>query len=357
VTVTGPHFAFPGICDLGNGELIMFARDGPGHGGTAQAIRSWRTTNGNDATPTWTQDADVVTRAKPPVDWRDPCAMTTGQGTIIVTMFGGGHAYCSRSTDRGATWSAPILLGQEPDAFGPTGRSACSGPAVEVVPGVLMAAVHGAPVPRVVPSTSTTAPSGTDDGGDDPIVNPTSVRVISSTDDGLTWGRSTLVADSEGDQVKYFEPNLCVLDTGELYCMLRVSTNVRRYSTSTDQGATWSKPVELPMQKVSGRPTTIQCSDPARTMLHVYRPTSIARMARYVTSTDRGRTWGEPGVLTPGAGAVTPGPGGWFTYAQMVETAPGDVAVAFSVESNPGAHDGIGGASYLFFDRITATER
>jgi len=90
-------------------------------------------------------------------------------------------------------------------------------------------------------------------------------------------------------------------------------------------------------------------------MLHVYRPSNHPHQAMYMTSTDRGRTWGTPGLLTPGAGIVTPGPGGIFTYAQMVETAPGNVAVAFSVESNTKAIDTIDGASYLFFDRITAS--
>jgi len=90
-------------------------------------------------------------------------------------------------------------------------------------------------------------------------------------------------------------------------------------------------------------------------MLHIYRPSNHPHLAMYMASTDRGRTWGTPGLFTAGAGTVTPGPGGIFTYAQMVETAPGDVAVAFSVESNIKAIDSIDGASYLFFDRITAS--
>ena len=39
----------------------------------------------------------------------------------------------------------------------------------------------------------------------------------------------------------------------------------------------------------------------------------------------------------------------------MVETAPGNVAVAFSVETNTKTIDTIDGASYLFLDLITAS--
>ena len=119
-----------------------------------------------------------------------------------------------------------------------------------------------------------------------------SSRVVFSHDDGLTWGSSTLVADGPTDGVAYQESNLRVLDNGEVNCMHLTGTNRRLYSISTDVGATWSKPVLLPLTHASGRPSTIQCTDSAKTMLHVYRPSNRPLQAGYMTSTDRGRTLG-----------------------------------------------------------------
>jgi hypothetical protein len=322
MTVTGPSFAFPGIAHHGGGELQMFCTDGGGHGGPEYALRSWRSL---DNGATWTQDSNVTTTTTA----RDPAGFVTSAGTTLVTAFapsGDPGAFVYRSTDGGHTWSARINLFTIFDEWERGG--ACSGPVVQLADGTLVASVYSG-------SAVTTY--------DDAIV-------VFSSDDGVTWGGPVVVAHGDTAGHHFHEPNLLVLATGELVCFLRTPVQGVKRSVSVDGGLTWSTPTTV-LHGLQGRPNAVQTADGTVVMFN--RPAQHQRRAVYYTSADGGVTWGPQGVLTRGAGSVTPGPAGWSVYSQAVETSPNDLAVAFAVETGPGEPDSIAAASWLFFTRVT----
>jgi hypothetical protein len=320
MTVIGPFFGFPGIVNYGAGELQVFCTEASGHAGGERGMPSWRSLDGG---LTWTFDATVTSSTTA----RDPCGFVTSAGTTLVTCFapaGAEGSFVYRSTDKGATWSSRIGLHgyDDPDTY-----SACSGPVVQLAGGKLLASVYTRPAA----------------GGDWSSV------VVSSTDDGLTWSDPVLVAEGAGGR-SFQEPNLLLLGNGDIVCFHRSTLGVVFRSVSSDGGATWSAPQSV-IGGLQGRPNAVLTSD--GTVILMNRPTDYARRGVYCASSDNGVTWGTLGVLTKGAGTVTPGPAGWFVYAQGVETAPNDIAVAFSVETGPGAPDNIASEAWLFFTRIT----
>ena len=307
MTVTGPHFGFPGVCHLGGGELLAFARDGSGHGGTTHALRSWRST---DYGATWAQDTDVRTGDP----GRDPTAMVTSVGTVVVLAFpnvsNGNAVSCFRSTDNGATWSAPITVYQDAG-----NRAACSGPPVQLADGTLVAPVY-------VRENAGTYWSSV---------------VAFSNDDGATWGSPVTVADGPADSSNFQEPNLLLLASGTLACFHRTTDGAMKRNVSTDNGATWSTP-EVVLSGVEGRPHVVQATD--GTVLCFNRPSDFTRRGVYYASADGGVTFGPQGVFTE-VGRDVPGPAGWHVYAQAVEVAANDFVVVFANEA------------WLFSPRIT----
>lgn len=96
----GRHFAFPGVAQAANGDILVVARDGrthvsPGDYGKIALIRS------RDHGLTW--DPRTTALEKVNTDLRDPSILRMKDGTILLTCTAG----TMRSTDNGRSWDAP----------------------------------------------------------------------------------------------------------------------------------------------------------------------------------------------------------------------------------------------------------
>ena len=277
----GRHFAFPGVAELANGDLLVVCREGDAHVCPRGRIVMSRSTDGGR---TWSARETIYDT---PSDERDPAILCLADGTVVVShntwdSWRASPALCKKyaeetahmekvgwgkysgswlmiSKDSGHTWSerrkAPV--------FGPHGPVA--GP-----DGALYWVGH---VSR--------------DG--------TSVVAIYRTADlGLTWTRYAEVAycppEVKSATTEFFdEPNLIFLPEGKAICTIRADLDgYVRQSCSNDSGKTWSWPKRLP---VWGYPQQLCRLDDGRILLsYGYRrePYGI----RACLSADGGRTYG-----------------------------------------------------------------
>lgn len=176
--------------------------------------------------------------------------------------------------------------------------------------------------------------------------------IARSTDGGLTWRNAVLAMDSGNDPyaayTSYDEPLLVRLKNGKLAMFARTwvfdgRTNNITVVYSSDEGATWTQPVEC-FPHAGGHPMVIAA--PNGTLVACYRyhggsfgSTSGPTWTR--SSADNGKTWTNEVQI----GAVTPNH--LSSYGQMVVLDPtgqttNDVACFFGEESSTtGAGGGV----------------
>jgi hypothetical protein len=155
--------------------------------------------------------------------WVTPMGVTTiSTGRVIVTYFKDNAGarpldgiFLIYSDDNGVTWGSEIQINS---SF--TQDSYLSGRAIELANGNLLVTVEGF------------------NSGD----AFSTMRVFTSTDQGVTWGSETTLATGSRH---YYEGQLGQLTTGRVLCLLRTTAGVGDiYSAySDDNGATWSAPV------------------------------------------------------------------------------------------------------------------
>ena len=112
------------------------------------------------------------------------------------------------------------------------------------------------------------------------------VFVVTSSDRGDTWSAPVLMDENSGNA--FSEP--CLLETapGEILCVLRHSPEQRLYtSSSSDGGATWSRPTPTGMQGLPGH--VIKLSDGRLVCAYGRREPPYGIYA--CLSEDHGRTW------------------------------------------------------------------
>lgn len=188
---------------------------------------------------TWSSASEIYADAT--YDVRNGGILRTSAGTLLVSFclvdhteyaaavlsgdysayFIAGGMYVIRSTDNGATWGSPINLG---DTF--TTGSISGGPPVQLSDDTLICPFYG----------YNTGES----------VNRRSVRVMTSADDGLTWGSEVTVSNGVTRGNDLAEPCLTVYGADQLLCFIRnVSTTNTEKVLSTDGGATWGTPAAI----------------------------------------------------------------------------------------------------------------
>ncbi len=298
------HDAFPGLVQLDDGTLVGMYRHATHHNptddigepvkGVLHVIRS------TDRGLTWS--APQVAYEHPTTDTRDPALTLLSDGRIAAVFFlhTGPIAIPVElmfSADGGVTWGAPQVV---PFTF--TKASACSGPLVETAPGQWCVAAYG------------------QNTGD----SFWSARTIRTTDGGATWQDEVTIADGTTESRTFTEPFLGARADGSLMCLVREDTGGREIlrTVSTDDGATWS-----PLMSVlagHGRPSWLQLASGGIVCVFRQFGGDGDRPTIFATSWDGGATWTAPEVLMP-AGLEG-------TYAQLVETSPGLVAVLGSRE-------------------------
>jgi hypothetical protein len=201
----------------------------------------------------------------------------------------------ARSTDDGSSWSQIAIT----NSF--TDYALSCGQAVEAANGDIVAAMYG------------------EDTGDSFM----SVRVSRSTDDGATWAHLANIADGDADSRHYQEPALLRLANDDILCFMRTSADVYYWSTSTDDGATWSAASAMSIPAASGRPGPLLLSDGKIALWNRHPVNPKCAFVRF--SSDTGSTWTSP--LTVSFSAVQ------GVYAQMIEISSGVIALAYADEA------------------------
>ncbi|WP_308797944.1 sialidase family protein [Agromyces silvae] len=229
---------FPDAVTLQNGNILVAYHEAAEHGAADGVIK---VTESSDGGHTWSPPRVAVDIA---YDARDPKLVALSDGTVIlsyfVTQWTPSHAahgpFTVRSTDHGATWSAPAAVDTQmscscgpSNGSRPTGAAFTHGPIVELANGDLLIPLYG-------------------DLPTDPRSRATVVR---STDGGLTWDAANESTIAVGT-IAYQEPNLTVLPSGEIVALIRTTSSpVRAYlSRSFDDGQTWTTAVatDIPAQ-------------------------------------------------------------------------------------------------------------
>lgn len=183
---------------------------------TSQGTIVYKTGDGSTWDTVPTEIATDVT-----YDCRDPNIIKLANGDLVVNYFLYDHIgsvqledaiRVIRSTDSGSTWESIISLDTD---F--TGVAATAGSCVQLNDDSLKMPIYGK------------------NSGD----TYRSAKVLTSSNNGATWGTEVLIADGETNVKDYSEPNFVLLENGDILCLIRTST-VIVYSVSTDDGATWS---------------------------------------------------------------------------------------------------------------------
>lgn len=300
------HNGFPVLLKLATGNLAVFYKQATSHAYDADSVVLMRTSTDNGGT--WSAASTVATDDTYDVQVGGGVVLSTGRVVLALCLNSispeGGLPDSTRiiySDDNGANWSVEYTVDSSFTSF----DHMSGGNITEMPDGTLRMAIFG------VNSGAT--------------YNP--IVVFTSSDNGETWGNEITIVDGEIDGRNYQEPNLVVLQNGNLLCMLRSDaspiTGSYFYSTvSEDDGATWSAASQL--FHATGAPRIIQLSDGL--LFCVYRDVSDMQ-AWYRISRDNGLTWEAAVIFATGASD-------YMSYAGMVEYDAGLIGVAWSCQNS-----------------------
>ena len=205
--------AFPGLARLDDGTLITVYRKGVLHANDRGYIVSKRSTDGGS---TWSEEMVVVDN--PALDLRDPNIALLSDGALIVNYFQydfdlpgtvRNGLRVVHSFDGGETWGEPVLVG--------TGSFvATSAPILELPNGELLLAYYGS---HEGSRYATAYVNRSDDGGN-------------------WWLGETVIAAGPPAGRPFQEPNLLLLENGDILATIRSdgSTPIIHTSVSKDEG-------------------------------------------------------------------------------------------------------------------------
>lgn len=291
---------FPSIAKLANGDLLLGYTWGVSHsfGGSIEVRRS------TDDGATWSAPQVVVPPSTDPlvVDIKEPNLTVLDDGTVLMAYWDYApgrqnrrQVYVIRSTDNGLTWSAPIRPTTSMYSAN-KGSVATNGEMIQLSSGDLLLPIYGMK-----------AVNGS--------LGYNGVHVLRSTDRGVSWDPADeTVAMWEGptyveDQtIGYVEPAITELEDGTIMIVARTQNNgdVSRSTQSTDGGLTWSTPVDIPTVKA-----------------HAPHFLTLNDGSRLLTYGDRSHNWG----VRPVAARIYDESTGWAdTETTLIYRNPGTFA-------------------------------
>lgn len=246
-------FEFPGITKLHHGELLTLFVEENQHGTPPWAAmpssgKLWMARSA-DLGRTW---AERTLFLDTPLDDRHAYTLQLSNGDVLAffwvqtVAFGvrGILNYCARSTDGGATWEDPVRFRSgrpvwpQPPAPGIRGSSSLTVPPIELSDGTLAMPIHCV---------------GSDGRP------PADTGLLRSTDHGRTWGDYSTVAFDKERRISFVEPAVVRLRSGKWIAVMRTEVPINPGTThpyklgptmtctSTDEGRTWGEPALMPL--------------------------------------------------------------------------------------------------------------
>ena len=297
--------AFPGLARLDDGTLITVYRKGVLHARDRGYIVSRRSADGGS---TWSEEMVVVDN--PNLDLRDPNIVRLADGSLIVNYFQYDfdlpgtvlnglevvHSY-----DGGERWGEPVNVG--------TGSYvATSAPILELPNGDLLLAYYGS------------------HGGS----RYATAYVIRSEDGGQWWHGETVIAAGPAYGKPFQEPNLLLLENGDILATIRSDGErpIIHTSVSKDEGRTWSEP--RPAFKGSGTPSVARLESGGIVMIYRAKIGRNFGLPALRVSRDGGETW------TADLGeTVIDRKDGDMMYASALQAPDGRIAVVYGMEDGP----------------------
>jgi BNR repeat-like domain len=217
------HLAFPDVCQLTSGEILVVYREGAEHVDSSGRVMVCRCHSvGNVelfSAPQIVCDTDW--------DDRDPSIVQLSNGIVLVNFFRMDisrnklRLAVVRSVDGGQTWEPP----QDIEVSGFSYGLATTDAVLELPSGELLMPLYGR----------------SDDGENGSFL-------LRSPDGGQSWPAVKSIAVSSGPIFE--EPALTRLHDGRLLSLLRTDLKGRGYlyqTISEDEGVTWSTPERLPL--------------------------------------------------------------------------------------------------------------
>ena len=293
---------FPGLARLDDGTLITVYRKGVLHYKDRGYLVSKRSTDGGE---TWSEEMTVVDN--PDLDVRDSNIALLSDGTLIVNYFQYDHELPGtvrnglrvvHSHDGGETWGEPVLVG--------TGSFvATSAPVLELPNGDVLMAYYGS---HEGSKYATAYVNRSDDGGN-------------------WWQGETVIASGPAYGKPFQEPNLLLLDNGDILATIRSDGErlIIHTSVSKDQGETWSEP--KPAFKGSGTPSVAKLESGGIIMIYRSKIGRNFGLPALRVSRDGGQTW------TADLGeTVIDRKDGDMMYASALQVPDGRIAVVYGME-------------------------
>ena len=294
--------AFPGLARLDDGTLVTVYRKGVLHARDRGYIVSRRSADGGQ---TWSDEVIVVDN--PALDVRDPNIALLADGSLIVNYFQYDHELPGtvrnglrvvHSFDGGETWGEPVVVG--------TGSFvATSAPVLELPNGEVLLAYYGS-----------------HEGS-----RYATAYVNRSDDGGKWWLGETVIAAGPAVKRPYQEPNLLLLENGDILATIRSDGErpIIHTSVSKDEGRTWSEP--KPAFKGSGTPSVAMLDSGGIIMIYRSKIGRNFGLPALRVSSDGGATW------TADLGeTVIDRKDGDMMYASALQVPDGRIAVVYGME-------------------------